>query len=102
MKKYRTTILEAYNRYDPTEYGQCVNATDFIVSRHPELRKKVIKVKYGSSNITHCIAVTKNGMIIDTQIEQFCGAIPTVDKRKVRKGYYTRKEHSRMLPRYRY
>ena len=96
---YKTTIKEIVKNNNPNIIGGCFKATRELIERHPELKEEVLYIKYQNGKITHCVAVTQDDKIIDTQHKQF-GLVIEVPNDIQDKFIFTREEHEKCFPRY--
>jgi hypothetical protein len=80
MDDYKEDIRRILNKHPPNIVGGCFVATRDLIKRRPELKEKVYKIK----NIKHCVAITPDGRIIDTQYWQlnFILTMPDIEKNR--------------------
>jgi len=96
--KLRAAVKTAFRKFPPEQHGGCFVATRWLVKELPWLRERVIEVDTGRQPMRHCVAVTPDGRIVDTQLWQF-GLVMPIPIERVRQGIYTEEEHEAILPR---
>lgn len=95
---YNKSIMVALSKFNPNFYGGCFLATRWLCEKHPELREKIIKIKTKHGDVRHCIAITPENKIIDTQHLQF-SLLMELDTKYKKTFTFTQAEHEAYLPR---
>jgi hypothetical protein len=99
MSKYEKLVKQAQKKFNPRNFGGCVQATRWLIRKCPELQKKIVQIKNNHNGVTHCIALTPDNQVIDTQMFQFC-ILGLINESVCKKGIYSIEEHESLLPRY--
>ena len=99
--KYDEGIIKTLTKFNPEKIGGCFQATRYLIGLYPELKEEVVSIKNKQGDIKHCIAVTPNGLIIDTQHFQF-NAVQKLDVTFENTTIFTREEHEKYLTRFVY
>lgn len=92
-------IKTALKLFPPTKTGGCYEATRWLITQCSGLEEEIVSIKNKDGDIKHCIAVTLNGLIIDTQHLQF-NLVLDLDKKFEDVHIFTRTEHEQYLERY--
>jgi hypothetical protein len=99
--RYAYGMKLAMKKFNPDTIGNCHEAAAFMVARYPELKEEIVLLQREESNITHCIVVTEDGFILDTQHKQFKSVIK-LNPKYAETYVFTREQHEDYLPRFEY
>ena len=98
-ERYAEGIKKALEKFKPEIIGGCFQATRYLIGLYPELKEEIVQVKNKAGDIKHCVAVTPDGLIIDTQHFQF-SAVQSLDEAFKNTTIFTREQHEAYLTRY--
>lgn len=92
MKDYTKEIERLKSEYPPEKIGGCFLATRDLINKNPELKEKIYTIK----NLYHCVALTPDNKIIDTQIQQFC-LLGTVPRKLLENNIFEKEEYEKLI-----
>jgi len=99
--KYYDGIMKTVRKFSPLKIGGCFQATRFLINIYPELREKTVLIKNREGKLRHCVAITPNGKIIDTQHYQF-RLLHELDERFKVIYIFEKEGHEKYLPYFKY